>query len=83
MEASLRDKLGYCLYRTPVQMGETRHSVVATGGGAVVRVAGSAERGGVARRRLETRARGPAQSAVTRQWSQWSSGHLIQLDILI
>ena len=79
----MRDKLGYCLYRTPVQIGETRHSVVGTGGGAVVRVAGSAERGGVARRRLETRARGPAQSAVTRQWSQWSSGHLIQLDILI
>lgn len=49
----------------------------------VVRVAGSAERGGVARRRLESRARGPAQSAVTRQWSQWSGGHLIQRHILI
>ena len=84
VEASLRNKLSSRLYRTPVQIGETRHSVAATGGGAGrVRVAGSAERGGVARRRLESRARGPAQSAVTRQWSQWSGGHLIQRHILI
>ena len=84
VEASLRNKLSSRLYRTPVQIGETRHSVAATGGGAGrVRVAGSAERGGVARRRLESRARGPAQSAVTRQWSQWSGGHLIQRHLLI
>ena len=39
VEASLRNKLSSRLYRTPVQIGETRHSVAATGG------AGGGERG--------------------------------------